>query len=130
MKLAVVIPAYNAGAHIGGVLQRLALAGPELSRVIVVDDGSDDDTGARLQAWADRLSASYGDSDVLVYFNNDPGGAAVTDAVVFAEAVRRTGRTPTRVPTLDQASGAAWAPAGTPQAVTPLAGAGPGLPEG
>ena len=69
-------------------------------------------------------------SDVLVYFNNDPGGAAVTDAVVFAGAVRRTGRTPTRVPTRDQATGLAWAPPETPQAGTPLAGAGPGLPEG
>ncbi|WP_245177114.1 DUF72 domain-containing protein [Geodermatophilus sp. DF01-2] len=83
-----------------------------------------------LQLWAERLSAAYGNDDVLVYFNNDPGGAAVVDAVVFAEAVRRTGRTPTRVPTLDQASGRAWAPPETPQAGAPLAGAGPGLPDG
>ena len=82
-----------------------------------------------LQAWAERLSETYGDSDVLVYFNNDPGGAAVTDAVVFAEAVRRTGRTPTRVPTPDQAAGRAWAPPETPQAGVPLAGADPGLTE-
>src|SRR5918997_1023611 len=72
-----------------------------------------------LQAWAERLAETYGDSDVLVYFNNDPGGAAVTDAVVFAEAVRRTGRAPTRVPTADQATGRAWAPPGTPQAGAP-----------
>ncbi len=65
-----------------------------------------------------------------MYFNNDPGGAAVTDAVVFADAVRRTGRTPTRVPTAAQATGRAWAPPGTPPAGAPLAGAGPGLPEG
>ncbi|MGY1770431.1 DUF72 domain-containing protein [Blastococcus sp. SYSU D00813] len=64
---------------------------------------------AALQIWADRLAATYGeDQDVLVYFNNDPGGNAVTDAVVFAEAVRRAGRTPTRVPSPAQASGAAW----------------------
>ena len=30
-----------------------------------------------------------GGEDVLVYFNNDPGCAAVADAVVFADAVRR-----------------------------------------
>ena len=72
-----------------------------------------------LQLWAERLSEAYGDSQVLVYFNNDPGGAAVTDAVVFAGAVRRTGRTPTRVPTADQASGRAWAPPERPQAGTP-----------
>ncbi|MGK5115132.1 MULTISPECIES: DUF72 domain-containing protein [unclassified Geodermatophilus] len=62
-----------------------------------------------LQLWADRLAATWAaDEDVLVYFNNDPGGAAVVDAVVFAEAVRRTARTPTRVPTAEQASGLAW----------------------
>jgi glycosyltransferase involved in cell wall biosynthesis len=45
MSLVVVIPAYNAGAHVQGVLRRLAtLSGVELSRVIVVDDGSTDDT--------------------------------------------------------------------------------------
>jgi uncharacterized protein YecE (DUF72 family) len=65
-----------------------------------------------LRVWADRLAATWGpDEDVLVYFNNDPGGAAVVDAVVFAEAVRATGRTPTRVPTAAQASGLAWAAA-------------------
>ena len=62
-----------------------------------------------LQLWAGRLAEAYGpDDDVLVYFNNDPGGAAVVDAVLFAEAVRRADRTPTRVPTMDQATGAAW----------------------
>jgi uncharacterized protein YecE (DUF72 family) len=67
---------------------------------------------ATLQRWADRLADTWdADADVLVYFNNDPGGAAVVDAVVFAEAVRRTGRTPTRVPTPEQASGLAWAAA-------------------
>jgi uncharacterized protein YecE (DUF72 family) len=61
-----------------------------------------------LALWAERLSDTYGDSDVLVYFNNDPGGAAVVDAVAFAGAVRATGRTPSRVPRPDQASGLAW----------------------
>ena len=78
-----------------------------------VEDSHDDD------ATDDSGHHSGGDSDVLVYFNNDPGGAAVTDAVVFAEAVRRTGRTPTRVPTADEASGRAWAPREAPQAGTP-----------
>jgi uncharacterized protein YecE (DUF72 family) len=63
-----------------------------------------------LQLWADRLAATWTpEQDVLVYFNNDPGGAAPIDAVVFAEAVRRAGLEPTRVPTLEQATGAAWA---------------------
>jgi uncharacterized protein YecE (DUF72 family) len=62
-----------------------------------------------LQLWADRLAETYGEGeDVLVYFNNDPGCAAVADAVAFAGAVHRSGRTPTRVPTSEQATGAAW----------------------
>jgi uncharacterized protein YecE (DUF72 family) len=62
-----------------------------------------------LQLWADRLAVTWGpDEDVLAYFNNDPGCAAVADAGVFADAVRRAGRTPTRVPTSDQATGLAW----------------------
>src|SRR5204863_6176924 len=45
MKLAVVIPAYNAGRHLPGVVSRiLAHRPPGLARVIVVDDGSADDT--------------------------------------------------------------------------------------
>jgi glycosyltransferase involved in cell wall biosynthesis len=51
MRLTVVIPAYNAGLHIRGVLERLAtFPGPELSRVIVVDDGSTDDTASQVRA--------------------------------------------------------------------------------
>ncbi len=62
-----------------------------------------------LELWARRLADTYADDeDVLVYFNNDPGCAAVADAVRFADAVRSAGRTPTRVPTPDQATGAAW----------------------
>ena len=51
--------------------------------------------GCGPSAWPRRGTA---DQDVLVYFNNDPGCAAVIDAVLFAEEVRRTGREPTRVP--------------------------------
>ncbi|RBY75232.1 DUF72 domain-containing protein [Geodermatophilus sp. TF02-6] len=62
-----------------------------------------------LQLWAERLAATWEpNADVYVYLNNDPGGAAVVDAVALAEEVRRTGRTPTRVPTPDEATGRAW----------------------
>jgi uncharacterized protein YecE (DUF72 family) len=68
-----------------------------------------------LQLWAERLADSYGDDDVLVYFNNDPGGAATVDAVTFAGAVRAAGGEHTRVPTMDEASGAAWPPKPPPR---------------
>lgn len=45
MNAVVVMPAYNAARHLRGVLARLASLAPgELARVIVVNDGSSDDT--------------------------------------------------------------------------------------
>lgn len=52
-----------------------------------------------LQAWVERIAAAYpDDADVFVYFNNDPGEAAVRDAAEFAELARAAGRTVTRTP--------------------------------
>jgi uncharacterized protein YecE (DUF72 family) len=51
-----------------------------------------------LRSWAQRLADTWPErADVYAYFNNDPGGAAVVDAIHFAAAVRRAGRTPSRV---------------------------------
>jgi uncharacterized protein YecE (DUF72 family) len=43
------------------------------------------------------------DADAYVYFNNDPGGCAVRDAVWFAEEATAAGLSPTRVPSPDEA---------------------------
>ncbi|MFJ8491934.1 DUF72 domain-containing protein [Streptomyces sp. NPDC094038] len=52
-----------------------------------------------LETWADRIATAYPRSaDVYTYFNNDPGGAAVRDAVAFGSAARRAGLTVTRTP--------------------------------
>jgi uncharacterized protein YecE (DUF72 family) len=52
-----------------------------------------------LRSWAGRLAATWPDQDdVYVYFNNDPGGAAVLNSAQFAVAARRAGRTVTRTP--------------------------------
>jgi glycosyltransferase involved in cell wall biosynthesis len=45
----VVIPAFNEGSRIGAVLQRLRASVPDVD-VVVVDDGSHDDTAARARA--------------------------------------------------------------------------------
>jgi glycosyltransferase involved in cell wall biosynthesis len=51
MSVSVVIPAYNAGRHIESVLSRVAaVEGCELARVIVVNDGSRDDTALKVRA--------------------------------------------------------------------------------
>lgn len=48
-----------------------------------------------LRSWAGRIPA---DETAYVYFNNDPGGAAVRNAIRFAELARRAGRDVTRTP--------------------------------
>jgi uncharacterized protein YecE (DUF72 family) len=54
-----------------------------------------------LDTWLDRIADAYPDDpDVFVYFNNDPGGAAVTDAVVLAGRARRRGLAVSRTPDL------------------------------
>ncbi|UGT54282.1 DUF72 domain-containing protein [Nocardia asteroides] len=52
-----------------------------------------------LDSWVHRLLDSWpADADLHVYFNNDPGGAAVGDAITFARLADRAGAPVTRVP--------------------------------
>ncbi|WP_433175118.1 DUF72 domain-containing protein [Actinoallomurus sp. CA-150999] len=54
-----------------------------------------------LRSWVRRLAETWDDdADAYVYFNNDPGGAAVRDAARFAECARQAGRRVTRTPAL------------------------------
>lgn len=53
-----------------------------------------------LRSWADRVREAWPDpADVYVYFNNDPGGAAVWDAAQFAAIAHGRGTRVTRTPT-------------------------------
>ncbi len=55
MRVAVVVPAYNAARHLEGVVQRILAAPPsDLERIVVVDDGSRDDDGTLARALAAR----------------------------------------------------------------------------
>lgn len=55
-----------------------------------------------LATWAERIAQVFpGGEDVFVYFNNDPNGCAVRDAVVFAQECARAGLEITRVPSPD-----------------------------
>ena len=52
-----------------------------------------------LRSWVDRIKEGHlSRADVYVYFNNDPGGAAIHDAVGFAAAARKAGHTVSRTP--------------------------------
>ncbi len=66
-----------------------------------------------LREWTARLADTWDDDeDAYVYTNNDPGGAALRDAVVLARLVREGGRTATRVPALPAVSGELYEPPG------------------
>lgn len=54
---------------------------------------------AVLRRWTDLLADTWDDQeDAYVYTNNDPGGAALRDAVTLARLVEQGGRTASRVP--------------------------------
>jgi uncharacterized protein YecE (DUF72 family) len=56
-----------------------------------------------LRSWVARLAGTWPDeADVFVYFNNDPGGAAVINSVRFAALAAQAGRTVTRTPEAGQ----------------------------
>jgi uncharacterized protein YecE (DUF72 family) len=52
-----------------------------------------------LRSWVNRVRQAWpGDEDVYVYFNNDPGGAAVVNSAEFSALAREAGLTVTRTP--------------------------------
>ena len=53
-----------------------------------------------LLPWVETIGAVFPDdtSDIYVYFNNDPGAAALQDAITFAQQLEARGRTVSRVP--------------------------------
>ena len=61
-----------------------------------------------LQLWADRLADNYGRRGHPRLLQQRPGLRRRGRRRIFAEAVRQAGGTPTRVPTAEQATGAAW----------------------
>jgi glycosyltransferase involved in cell wall biosynthesis len=86
VTLVVVIPAYDAGRHIEGVLARVA-ATPlaDLRRIIVVNDGSRDDTAAVVRDHASRATEPAGCPVELVDRPRNGGyGAAMKDGLARA----------------------------------------------
>jgi uncharacterized protein YecE (DUF72 family) len=51
-----------------------------------------------LSTWLDRIERELPGVPVYVFFNNDPGGAAYTDAAAMAAQARRRNETVTRTP--------------------------------
>ena len=65
----------------------------------------------RCRSWVARLAETWpGEADVYVYFNNDPGGAAVINSAQFADLARQAGRSTTRTPGVGQVAATAAIP--------------------
>jgi glycosyltransferase involved in cell wall biosynthesis len=78
MKLAIVVPAYNAARHLPGVVSRiLAHRPPGLENIVVVDDGSTDDTDTVARA----LAATTPELSVVRRPRNGGYGAAMKDGL-------------------------------------------------
>ena len=78
MKLSIIIPCYDEGAHICGVLDAVARV-PLEKEIVVVDDASRDDTRARIEAWPRR-------AELLTCFKpvNEGKGAAIRSGLALA----------------------------------------------
>ena len=77
--VSVLVPAYNEGATVGRVFERLAVV-PLRLEVIAVDDGSSDDTGRQL----DALAAQGKVHRVIHHPANRGKGAAIRTAIAAA----------------------------------------------
>jgi glycosyltransferase involved in cell wall biosynthesis len=81
MKLAVVVPAYNAARHLRGVVDRIAAHRPAgLAHIFVVDDGSRDETAAIARA----LAAEWPLLSLVQRPANGGYGAAMKDGLASA----------------------------------------------
>jgi uncharacterized protein YecE (DUF72 family) len=62
-------------------------------------------------SWPARLTETWPDeANVFVYFNNDPGGAAVINSAQFADLARQAGRSTTQTPKVGHVAATAAIP--------------------
>lgn len=82
-RLVIVVPAYNAARHLRGVVERIVAAAPaRLHAIVIVDDGSGDETLALARA----LTATHPLLSVVARPRNGGYGAAMKDGLAAARA--------------------------------------------
>jgi glycosyltransferase involved in cell wall biosynthesis len=85
-QVAMVIPTYNRGARLPAAIEGALAQGPALAEVIVVDDGSRDDTPERMQPYLVRVRCLRTENRERGAARNT--GAQATDAplIVFLDS--------------------------------------------
>jgi glycosyltransferase involved in cell wall biosynthesis len=91
VRVSVVIPAFNSSRFIDDALASVARQTRRASEVVVIDDGSQDDTSRRAAAWADRLSPTRflllgGPNGGISVARNRGVLASTCDVVAFLDA--------------------------------------------
>lgn len=76
-KVSVVIPIYNMAEYVGEAIRSALNAGLESVELIVIDDGSTDDTRSVVEAYTDRSSPHYDERVRYEYQTNRGKSAAV-----------------------------------------------------
>lgn len=87
MRLAFVVTAYNIETFIGPCLQRLAPCLQAGDQLIVVDDGSSDETGAAIETALEALEAPEVTITPIYLGTNTPGGVGIPGNVGIREAL-------------------------------------------
>ena len=85
-RLAVIVPAFNAAATIGACLAAIRAQTRKPDEIIVIDDGSTDDTGALARRVGVRLLVNSAAAKGPAYARNEGVRAAKAEILVFVDA--------------------------------------------
>ncbi len=86
LTIGVVIPTYNSAATVTAAVESVLAQEPAARQVVVVDDGSTDDTPGALRKYAERIEYVRQENRGVSAARNAGLGRLVTDAVVFLDA--------------------------------------------
>ena len=86
MKICVIIPAYNASATIDATIQSVLDQTHLADEILVVDDGSTDDTFARLSAYGSKIKVFRQPNQGVACARNFLCHQATGDLVAFLDA--------------------------------------------
>ena len=86
MLVSVVIPSFNNGAYVGQAVESVLSQGYEDLEIIVVDDGSTDNTREVLTAYQDSVSYIYQDNSGAPVARNTGISAAKGEYIAFLDS--------------------------------------------
>jgi glycosyltransferase involved in cell wall biosynthesis len=84
--ISVIVPAYNAAAFLGEAIQSIQQQGYEFLEIIVIDDGSTDDTAAIARSFGDRIRYLYQENSGPACARNTGLKMAKGEIIAFLDA--------------------------------------------